>query len=337
MTDTTHPDPGQENTDPTLARVTALAQKTAEGRVSAVRLADGRATVVADVSEMDAAARENLENALRDALMTDAAVSEVRVAMTATKRSRTILAVGSGKGGVGKSTLTTNLALALRAAGHRVGVVDADIYGPSQPRLLGLEDGKPTTRDDKLVPVMTQHGIPLLSMGQLAKPGQAVAWRGPMASRALEQLIDAHWDDVDVLLLDLPPGTGDIQLSMLQKFKPAGAVIVSTPQDLALIDAARAIDLFRQGSVPVIGMVENMAGYACPHCGEVSDPFGNGGAEREAAEVGLPFLGRVPLDRSIRLSSDAGIPPVAQGGSLADPFRAIAAGVSDWLKAHGGR
>lgn len=301
-----------------------------------MRFADGRATIVLDVTGMDPAAREALEGAVRTAVSADDAVEDVRIAMTASKRTRVILAIGSGKGGVGKSTLTTNLALALRALGHRVGVVDADIYGPSQPRLLGLEDGKPTTRDGKLVPVMTQHGVPLLSMGQLAKPGQAVAWRGPMASRALEQLIDAHWDDVDVLLLDLPPGTGDIQLSMLQKFKPAGAIIISTPQDLALIDAARAIDLFRQGSVPVIGMVENMAGYVCPHCGEVSDPFGSGGAEKEAQEIGLPFLGRVPLDRSIRLSSDAGIPPMAQGGSIADPFRAIAIGVSDWLKGQGG-
>jgi ATP-binding protein involved in chromosome partitioning len=144
-------------------------------------------------------------------------------------------------------------------------------------------------------------------------------------------LIDAHWGDVETLIVDLPPGTGDIQISMLQKFRPAGAVIVSTPQDLALIDAARAITLFNDAGVPIIGMVENMAGYACPHCGEVSDPFGSGGAEAEAAQLGLTFLGRVPLDRSIRLASDAGVPPVAQGGTLAQPFTEIAGRIDRWL------
>ena len=168
----------------------------------------------------------------------------------------------------------------------RTGLVDADIYGPSQPRLTASEGKKPEAEGQKLIPVETPYGVPLLSMGHLVKPGQAIAWRGPMAGNALGQLIDADWADTRVLVADMPPGTGDVQLSMVQKHKPAGAVIVSTPQDLALIDAERAIDLFNTAGVPIIGIVENMAGYACPHCGEVSDPFGAGGAEAAAKAMG---------------------------------------------------
>jgi len=173
--------------------------------------------------------------------------------------------------------------------------------------------------------------LPLLSMGHLVSPGQAIAWRGPMAGNALGQLVDAEWGDVEVLIVDLPPGTGDIQLTMLQKHKPAGAVIVSTPQDLALIDATRAIQLFDSAKVPVIGMVENMAGYACPHCGEISDPFGQGGAEAAARSMGHAFLGRIPLDLSIRQDSDAGRPPAAGDGVQAEAFAAIARQVAAWL------
>jgi ATP-binding protein involved in chromosome partitioning len=173
--------------------------------------------------------------------------------------------------------------------------------------------------------------VPILSMGQLVKPGQAIAWRGPMAGNALGQLIDAHWGEADLLIVDLPPGTGDVQLSMMQKHKPAGAVIVSTPQDLALIDAARAVDLFSQANIPIVGLVENMAGYACPHCGQVSDPFGAGGAQAAAAAMNLDFLGRVPLEIAIRQASDAGEPPAAEDGFAGDPFRAIATKVAAWL------
>lgn len=317
--------------DEWIARLEAAATNASNGRSAGLRFRDGRVTLSLDVSGLDASSRDAVSVRVRHAVEAIPGVEDVRIAMTAQRRVRTIIAVGSGKGGVGKSTLTANLALALTELGRRVGVVDADIHGPSQPRLMGREDEKPRTDGDKLLPVMSAYGVPLLSMGQLAKPGQAIAWRGPMAARALEQLVDAAWGDVDLLLVDLPPGTGDIQLSMLQKFKPAGAIIISTPQDLALIDAARAIDLFRQSSVRLIGMVENMAGYTCPHCGEVSDPFGHGGAEREAGALDLDFLGRVPLDRSIRLASDAGVPPVAQGGALAEPFRAIAARVDRWI------
>ncbi len=215
--------------------------------------------------------------------------------------------------------------------GRKVGLVDADVYGPSQPTLLDTEGVRPEARGEKLVPVESRFGVPMLSMGHLVEPGKALAWRGPMASGALGQLIDAEWGDVELLLLDLPPGTGDVQITMLQKHRPAGAVIVSTPQDLALIDAQRAAELFAKGPVPVIGLVENMAGYTCPHCGEVSDPFGRGGVEAAAKSAGLPFLGRIPLTLSLREASDAGEPPAAGEGEVSDTFTAIARKLSDWL------
>ncbi|WP_445190689.1 Mrp/NBP35 family ATP-binding protein [Sphingobium sp. HWE2-09] len=243
-----------------------------------------------------------------------------------------ILAVASGKGGVGKSTLSANLAVALSRLGLKVGLVDADIYGPSQARLMGSEDKKPQAREKKLIPVTGTLGIPMLSMAHLVEPGKALAWRGPMVGNALSQLIDAEWGDTELLVVDMPPGTGDIQLTMVQKHKPTGAVIVSTPQDLALIDATRAVSLFAQAGVPMVGLVENMAGYACPHCGELSDPFGNGGAENTAGELSMPFLGRIPLAIDIRRMSDAGDPPAAGEGVHADAFRAIAQKVADWLK-----
>ena len=249
------------------------------------------------------------------------------------RKLRRLIAVGSGKGGVGKSTLTANLAVALAKLGHKVGLVDADVYGPSQPVIFGNQGQKPVARDEKLVPVDSDIGIPVLSMGHLVEPGRALAWRGPMAGNALSQLIDAHWDDVDTLLVDLPPGTGDVQLTMLQRFKPVGAVLVSTPQDLALIDAARAGQLFDQAGVPIIGLVENMAGYACPHCGEVSDPFGKGGVETAAQRLDLPFLGRIPLDLAIREGSDKGVLPAAGDDVLAQPFDDIAAKIHAWIGA----
>ena len=293
-------------------------------RVQSLKMREGAVTAILDASGLDASARGDLEAAVKDLLGMADGVAEVRVAMMADRPRRAIVAVGSGKGGVGKSTLTTNLAVALARMGRQVGIVDADIYGPSQPKLLANEGARPVAENDKLVPVETQWGVPVLSMGHLVEPGRAIAWRGPMAGNALGQLIDAHWGDAELLLVDLPPGTGDVQLTMLQRFKPAGAVIVSTPQDLALIDARRAMQLFEQGGVPVLGLVENMAGYACPHCGEVSDPFGAGGVEAAAREIGVPFLGRVPLALEIREASDAGTPPAAEDGPRGEAFRAIA-------------
>ncbi len=292
------------------------------GRIRSRRLVGDIATIVADASGLSDAERTVLEARLREGALTLPGVREARVALTASKPGRTFIAIGSGKGGVGKSTLAANLAIALARMGKKVGIVDADIYGPSQPTLLGTTE-KPHAENDKLIPVDAQ-GVKLLSVGQLVSPGQALAWRGPMASGALTQLIEGDWGDTEIILVDLPPGTGDVQLSLVQKSRPAGAVIVSTPQDLSLIDATRAIDLFGKTSVPVLGIIENMAGYLCPHCGESSDPFGQGGAEASAKQLGVPFLGRLPLSTSLREASDAGTPPAAQDGAAADAFAAIA-------------
>ena len=292
------------------------------GRIRSRRLVGDIATIVADASGLADAERAALEARLKKAALALPDVREARVALTASKPGRTFIAIGSGKGGVGKSTLTANLAVSLARMGKKVGIVDADIYGPSQPTLLGTTE-KPHAENDKLVPVEAQ-GVKLLSIGQLVSPGSALAWRGPMASGALTQLIEGDWGDAELILVDLPPGTGDVQLSLVQKSRPAGAVIVSTPQDLSLIDATRAIDLFGKTSVPVLGIIENMAGYVCPHCGESSDPFGQGGAEASAQRLGVPFLGRLPLSLSLREASDAGQPPAAADGPAADAFRAIA-------------
>uniref|UniRef100_UPI0035948A58 Mrp/NBP35 family ATP-binding protein n=1 Tax=Blastomonas sp. TaxID=1909299 RepID=UPI0035948A58 len=294
-----------------LPDIERIAQETTQSRASAVRLREGVVSLVLDVAGLDGLARDKMEIAVKGALLALDGVNKVQLAMTSERRPPRLIAVGSGKGGVGKSTFSANLAVAMHRAGRKVGLVDADIYGPSQPRLFDCEDQKPQARDQKLVPVPTQYGVPILSMGHLVNPGQAIAWRGPMAGNALGQLIDAHWGDITDIIVDLPPGTGDVQLSMLSKHKPIGAVIVSTPQDLALMDAVRAISLFEQGDVPLIGMIENMAGYVCPHCGELSDPFGIGGAEAAATSMQLPFLGRVPLDMIIRRSSDSGVPPAS--------------------------
>ncbi|MBL0002367.1 MAG: Mrp/NBP35 family ATP-binding protein [Sphingomonadales bacterium] len=303
----------------------------ASGRASAPRISGGKASLILDVTGLSAAERDALDKAVHAAIETLPDVTEIRVAMTQEKVGRRLIAVGSGKGGVGKSTLAANLAVALARLGRRVGLIDADIYGPSQPRLMDSEGARPTAKDQKLDPVPTRFGVPMLSMGHLVKPGQAVAWRGPMAGNALGQLIDADWGQCDLLIVDLPPGTGDVQLSMIQKHKPAGAIIVSTPQDLALIDAARAIDLFNQSTVPIIGLVENMAGYQCPKCGEISDPFGHGGAEAAAKQMGHAFLGRIPLDIAIRSASDDGTPPAAGDGPAAAAFNAIAQSLITWL------
>ena len=305
------------------------------GARATARIEGDRASIILDVTGLDARARDSIEHEVKVAAEGVAGIATVRIALTSQRTKKMLIAVASGKGGVGKSTVSANLAIGLQALGRRVGLVDADIYGPSQPKLMGVEGSRPTAKDKLLEPVPTPYGVPLLSMGQLVAADQAIAWRGPMAAGALGQLVDADWAAQDTLVIDLPPGTGDVQLTMIQKHKPAGAVIVSTPQDLALIDARRAIDLFAKAGVPIIGLVENMAGYACPHCGEVSDPFGRGGAEAAAAELGIDFLGRIPLDIAIRSASDAGTPPAARNGPEALAFTAIAARVFHWIEQGG--
>jgi ATP-binding protein involved in chromosome partitioning len=299
-----------------------LNDHTDAARIRSRRLTGNVATLVVDATGLDDAGKERLELSLKEAAIAIPGVEEVRIALTATKRGRTLIAVGSGKGGVGKSTLAANLAVALARLGHKVGLIDADIYGPSQPKLFGATQ-RAEARDKKLIPVEA-HGVKLLSIGQLVAEGTALAWRGPMASGALNQLIEADWGDAELIVVDLPPGTGDVQLSLIQKARPAAAVIVSTPQDLSLIDAARAIDLFEKTHVPIAGVIENMAGYDCPHCGQPSDPFGHGGAEAEAKRLGVAFLGRLPLSVSLREASDAGNPPAAGDGPAADAFADLA-------------
>jgi ATP-binding protein involved in chromosome partitioning len=238
-----------------------------------------------------------------------------------------IIAVASGKGGVGKSTAAVNLALALKDHGLRVGILDADIYGPSMPRLLGLKGQPQQITGNKLAP-MEAYGLKVMSMGFLVDEETPMIWRGPMVMSALSQMLkDVAWGELDVLVVDMPPGTGDAQLTMAQQVPLAGAVIVSTPQDLALIDARKGLNMFRKVNVPVLGLIENMSTFICPHCGEPSNIFGHGGARAEAARLGVPFLGEVPLTIAIRETSDEGRPVVATDPSSAGAaaFREIAA------------
>ena len=238
-----------------------------------------------------------------------------------------IIAVASGKGGVGKSTTAVNFALALKDQGLKVGVLDADIYGPSMPRLLGIHGQPQQLAGNKLDP-MRGYGLKVMSMGFLVDEETPMIWRGPMVMSALSQMLkDVAWGELDVLVVDMPPGTGDAQLTMAQQVPLAGAVIVSTPQDLALIDARKGLNMFKKVNVPVLGIVENMSTFLCPHCGERSDIFGHGGAKQEAGRLGVPFLGEVPLTMSIRETSDEGRPVVATDpdSPVAGAYRLIAA------------
>jgi ATP-binding protein involved in chromosome partitioning len=237
-----------------------------------------------------------------------------------------IIAVASGKGGVGKSTLAVNLALGLQANDLRVGILDADIYGPSMPRLLGIT-GRPEAVAGKTLKPMEGYGLKVMSMGFLVDEETPMIWRGPMVISAITQMLrEVEWGELDVLVVDMPPGTGDAQLTMAQQVPLSGAVIVSTPQDLALIDARKGLNMFRRVEVPVLGIVENMSYFVCPHCGEQSDVFGHGGARREAERIGVPFLGEVPLHMEIRARSDEGVPVVASDseGTHAKIYREIA-------------
>jgi ATP-binding protein involved in chromosome partitioning len=244
-----------------------------------------------------------------------------------------ILAVASGKGGVGKSTIAVNLALALAAAGHKIGILDADISGPSQPRMLGIT-GRPEATPDKRLKPMTRYGVKAMSMGFIVAEDTPMIWRGPMVIGALEQMLrDVEWGELDVLVVDMPPGTGDAQLTMAQRVPLAGAVIVSTPQDIALLDARKGLNMFRKVEVPVLGIVENMSTFVCPNCGHESHIFGHGGARREAERLGTDFLGEVPLHIAIRELSDEGKPIVAEqpDSPQAQAFKEIAAKVWDKL------
>ena len=249
---------------------------------------------------------------------------------------RNVIVVGSGKGGVGKSTTAVNLAAALMQTGLRVGVLDADIYGPSIPAMLGIE-GKPDSPDGKTIEPMRGHGLEAMSIGVLVDQDTPMIWRGPMATSALMQLFnDTRWGDLDILIIDLPPGTGDIQLTLSQKIPVAGAVVVTTPQDIATLDASKAVKMFEKVDVPVLGLIENMAVHICSQCGHAEHIFGEGGGERMAERYGVPMLGALPLDIRIRERGDAGV-PVVVGESESDVSRAYRAAAERLLEELGKR
>ncbi|MGJ8617183.1 MAG: Mrp/NBP35 family ATP-binding protein [Sulfitobacter sp.] len=238
-----------------------------------------------------------------------------------------ILAIGSGKGGVGKSTISTNLAVALARAGRKVGLLDADIYGPSIPRMMGVNK-KPASPDGKTIIPLHAHGVTLMSIGFMMEEGKAVVWRGPMLMGALQQMLgQVEWGELDVLIVDLPPGTGDVQLTLCTKSELTGAIVVSTPQDVALIDARKALDMFATLKTPVLGLIENMSMFVCPDCGSEHQIFGHGGVAAEADKMGVPLLGNLPIDLETRLAGDGGTPIAAGDGPMAQAYAKIAEGL----------
>lgn len=252
---------------------------------------------------------------------------KVQSGLTPLKGIRNVVAVASGKGGVGKSTTAVNLALALQAEGARVGILDADIYGPSQPMMLGVQGNPETHEDGQSMKPLSGHGLQVMSVGFLIDPDQPMVWRGPMVTQALEQLLrDTHWDDLDYLIVDMPPGTGDVQLTLAQKVPVTGAVIVTTPQDIALLDARKGFRMFEKVGVPILGVVENMSTHICSKCGHEESIFGHGGAARMCVEFGSELIGSLPLDIRIREETDSGRPTVVASpdGALAMTYRKIA-------------
>ena len=236
-----------------------------------------------------------------------------------------VLAIASGKGGVGKSTVASNLAVALAAQGRRVGLLDGDIHGPSQPRMMGMNQ-RPKSPDGKVIIPLQAHGVTMMSIGLMLEPDQAVIWRGPMLMGALQQMLgQVAWGDLDVLLVDLPPGTGDVQLTLCQKTELTGALVVSTPQDVALQDARKAIDMFKTLNTPILGLIENMSTYVCPDCGHEAHIFGHGGVRAEAEKLGVPLLAELPLSLEVRVAGDSGTPIAVGKGPAAEAYAQLAA------------
>jgi ATP-binding protein involved in chromosome partitioning len=325
----------------------ALAPFNLRKMLDGVHVQDGMVQVTLAIKREDAAALEPLRAKIETVLAGLPGVKNASVVFTAHKPAapvaapaapilpgvKSVIAVASGKGGVGKSTVAVNLAVALAQAGFATGLLDADIHGPSLPRMLGLSR-KPEVRDGRMIP-LEAWGVKCMSIGFLVEEETAMIWRGPMVTGALNQMLtQVEWGALDVLVIDMPPGTGDVQLSLAQKANLAGAVVVSTPQDIALIDARRGIKMFEQVRVPVLGIVENMSFFACPHCGERTHIFGHGGAQAEAARISVPFLGAVPLLMDIRETGDAGTPVCAAApeGEAAAAFRVVAANVAQALE-----
>jgi ATP-binding protein involved in chromosome partitioning len=312
---------------------------TLDGAVRAVGVDGARVSVDLQLGYPAAGAIEAISERVRDALQADAAIESAAVSITSRihvhkvqgtlgplPSVKNIIVVASGKGGVGKSTVSANLALALQAEGAKVGVLDAEIYGPSQPTMLGVS-GKPSSPDGKSIIPMQAHGMPVMSIGFLVEADTPMIWRGPMVTQAMMQLLtDTRWEQLDYLIVDLPPGTGDIQLTLAQKVPVAGAVIVTTPQDIALLDARKALKMFEKVEVSVLGVVENMATHVCSNCGHEEHIFGQGGGARMAEQYGVPYLGSLPLDIRIREQTDGGNPTVAAmpDSELAARYREIA-------------
>jgi len=323
----------------------ALAPFNIANRLDGVHVQDGLVQVSLAASRQEVAAMEPLCREIEAALRALPGVKSATVVLTAHATPpapppaenllpgvKHVIAVASGKGGVGKSTVAVNLAVALAQSGLRTGLLDADIYGPSLPKMLGITT-RPEVRGGKMIP-LEAWGLKVMSIGFLVPEEKALIWRGPMVMGALNQMLgQAEWGELDVLVVDMPPGTGDAQLTLAQKAKPHGAVIVSTPQDIALLDARRGVQMFNQVGVPVLGIVENMSYFCCPNCGHRTDIFGHGGARAEAERIGVPFLGEVPLQLAIREAGDAGTPVVAAqpGSEVAAAFRAVAAQVAQAL------
>ncbi|MEO9897929.1 MAG: Mrp/NBP35 family ATP-binding protein [Paracoccaceae bacterium] len=323
--------------------------------IRAIRIDSGQVNFVIEAPTPEVAAQlEPVRQAAEAAVAQLADVDQVRVALTAhgpaakpkdppslkigghpkpqegpTKPAgvQRILAVASGKGGVGKSTVSSNLAVALAKQGRRVGLLDADIYGPSQPRMMGVNK-RPASPDGKTIIPLHAHGVTLMSIGFMLEDGKAVVWRGPMLMGALQQMLgQVQWGELDVLIVDLPPGTGDVQLTLCTKSELSGAIVVSTPQDVALIDARKAIDMFATLKTPVLGLIENMSQFTCPDCGATHDIFGRGGVAAEAEALNVPLLGQLPIDLDTRLAGDGGTPIAACSGAMADAYARIAEGL----------
>ncbi len=322
--------------------------------IRALRVEDGRVSFVIEAPSAEVARQmEPLRKAAEDRVAQLPEVHSVSVALTAHSAApskpapqlkvgghpkpqaapmkpsgvKRILAIGSGKGGVGKSTVSSNLAVALAKQGRKVGLLDADIYGPSQPRMMGAK-GRPASPDGKIIEPLHAHGVTLMSIGFMLEEDKAVVWRGPMLMGALQQMLgQVNWGELDVLLVDLPPGTGDVQLTLCTKSELSGAIVVSTPQDVALLDARKALDMFKTLKTPVLGLIENMSFFTCPDCGGEHHIFGNGGVAAEADKIGVPLLGALPIDLETRLAGDNGTPIAAGDGAMAAAYGRIAEGL----------